>query len=82
MGRLSAWGFEFFPRAVFFPTVQEKTGLIGFPNQSDWFRPVGCREGFFSKGVSVVPWLLLFTCGKALEAFWVSREFWGVSGQI
>jgi hypothetical protein len=34
---------------VFFPTVQAKTGLTGFPNWSDRFRPVGCREVFLSK---------------------------------
>jgi hypothetical protein len=34
-----------------------------------------------SKGVSVVPWLLLFKGGKPLEVFWVLGEFWGVSGQ-
>jgi hypothetical protein len=56
---------------VFFPTVQAKTGLIGFPDRSDRFRPVGCREGFLSKEVSVVPWLLLFQGGKAFEVFWV-----------
>jgi hypothetical protein len=60
---------------VFFPTIQAKTGLTSFPNQSDWFRPVGCREVFLSKEVSVVPWLLLFRCGKALEVFWVFGEF-------
>jgi hypothetical protein len=27
-----------------------------------------------------VLWLLLFKGGKALEVFWVSAEFWGVSG--
>jgi hypothetical protein len=27
-----------------------------------------------SKEVSVVPWLLLFGCGKALEVFWVFGE--------
>jgi hypothetical protein len=63
------WKGGVFPRAVFFPTVQEKTGLTGFPNRSDRFRPVGCREGFLSKEVSVAPWLLLFRCGKALEVF-------------
>jgi hypothetical protein len=36
---------------------------------------VGCREGFLSKEVSVALWLLLFICGKALEAFWVFGEF-------
>jgi hypothetical protein len=40
--RSIAWGFEFFPQAVFFLTVQAKTGLTGFPNQSKWFRPVDC----------------------------------------
>jgi hypothetical protein len=60
---------------VFFPTVQAKTGLTGFPNWSDLFRPVGCREVFLSKEVSVVPWLLLFRGGKALEVVWVFGEF-------
>jgi hypothetical protein len=59
---------------VFFPTVQAKTGLTGFPNRSNRFRPVGCREGFLSKEVSVVLWLLLFRSGKALEMFWVFGE--------
>jgi hypothetical protein len=40
-------------QAVFFPTVQEKTGLTSFPNLSDRFRPVGCRERFLSKKVFV-----------------------------
>jgi hypothetical protein len=66
---------------VFFPTVEAKTDLTGFPNRSDWFRRVGCREGFLSKEVSVALWLLLFRGGKALEVFWVSGEFWGVSRQ-
>jgi hypothetical protein len=81
IGRSIAWSFEFFPQAVFFPTIQAKTGLTGFPNRFDRFRRVGCREGFLSKGVSVELWLLLLKGGKALEVFWVSREFWGVSGQ-
>jgi hypothetical protein len=81
MGRSIAWSFEFFPRAVFFLTVQAKTGLTGFPNRSDRFLPMGCQEGFLSNGVSVVPWLLLFKGGKPLEVFWVLGEFWGVSGQ-
>jgi hypothetical protein len=68
-------GLSFFPRAVFFPTVQDKTGLTGFPNRSDRFHLVGCREGFLSKEVSVALWLLLFRCGKAHEVFWVFGEF-------
>jgi hypothetical protein len=60
---------------VFFPTVQAKTGLTGFPNQSDRFRLVGCREVFLSKEVSVALWLRLFRCLKALEVFWVLGEF-------
>jgi hypothetical protein len=36
---------------MFFLTVQAKTGLTGFPNRSDRFRPVGCREGFFEQGI-------------------------------
>jgi hypothetical protein len=74
IGRLIGGSVKFFPRAVFFPTVHAKTGLIGFPNRPDRFRPVGCREVFLSKEVSVVPWLLLFRCGKALEVFWVFGE--------
>jgi hypothetical protein len=77
IGRSIPWSFEFFLRAVFFPTVQAKTGLTGFPNQSGQFRPVGCRERFLRKGVSVAQLLLLFRCGKALEVLWVSGEFLG-----
>jgi hypothetical protein len=77
IGRSIGGRFEFFPRAVFFLTIQAKTGLTNFPNQSGRFFPVGCREGFLSKGVSVALWLLLFWCGKALEVFWVSGEFLG-----
>jgi hypothetical protein len=69
IGRSIAWGFEFFLLAVFYPTVQAKTDLTGFPNRSDRFRPVGCREGFLSKEVSIVLWLLLFRGGKAFEVF-------------
>jgi hypothetical protein len=61
---------------MFFPTVKAKTGLTGFPNRPDRFpKPVGCREGFLSKEVSVALWLLFFRCGKALEVFWVFGEF-------
>jgi hypothetical protein len=67
---------------VFFPTVQAKTGLTSFPNQSDQFRPVGCREGFLNKGVSVALCLLLFRGGKALEVFWVSGSFGEFLGKI
>jgi hypothetical protein len=66
---------EFFPRAVFFPTVLAKTGLTGFPNRSDRFHPLGCREGFLSKEISVASLLHLFGCGKALEVFRVFGEF-------
>jgi hypothetical protein len=55
--------------------------MASFRNWSDRFSPMGCREGFLRKRVSVMLWLLLFKGGKALEVFWVSREFWGVSGQ-
>jgi hypothetical protein len=60
---------------VFFPTVQAKTDLTGFPNRSNRFRPVGCREGFLSKEVSVALCLLLSRCGKDIEVFWVFGEF-------
>jgi hypothetical protein len=49
--------------------------MTGFPNQTNRFSPVGCREEFLRKRVSVVLWLLLFKGGKALEVFWA------VSGQ-
>jgi hypothetical protein len=75
IGRSIGGRFEFFPRVEFFSTVQAKTGLTGFPNRSDRFRPVGYREGFLSKEVSVAPWLHSFRCGKALEVFWVFGEF-------
>jgi hypothetical protein len=81
IGRSIAWSFEFFPAGCVLPDCPGKTGLTGFPNRSDRFSPLGCREGFLSKGVSVVIWLLLFKGGKALEVFWVSGSFWGVSGQ-
>jgi hypothetical protein len=70
--------FEFFPRGEFFPTVQTKTSLTGFPNQSDRFSPVGCREESLSKEVSVELLLFLFKGEEVLE---VGRVFWGVSGQ-
>jgi hypothetical protein len=60
---------------VLFPTVQAKTGLTSFPNRSDRFRPVGCRERFLSKEVFAALWLRLFRCGKAFEAFGVLGEF-------
>jgi hypothetical protein len=75
IGRSIGRRVEFFPCALFFPTVQAKTGLTGFPNWSDRFRLVGCREGFLSKEVSVALWLLLFMCRKALEVVWVFGEF-------
>jgi hypothetical protein len=62
---------------VFFPNVQAKTGLTGFPNRSDWFRPVGCREEFLSKEVPVVLWLFLFKGGEVLEAGFLSEGFLG-----
>jgi hypothetical protein len=62
---------------VFFPTVQAKTDLTGFPNRSDRFHPVGCREEFLSKEVPVVLWLFLFKGGKVLEARFLSEGFLG-----
>jgi hypothetical protein len=66
---------------VFFPTIQAKTGLTGFPNQSDRFSPVGCREEFLSEKVSVVLWLFLFRGGEVLEVGFLSVGFLGSSGQ-
>jgi hypothetical protein len=73
--------FEFFPRVEFFPTVQAKTSPTGFPNRSDRFSPVGCREEFLSKEVPVVLCLFLFKGGEVIEAGFLSDGFWGVSGQ-
>jgi hypothetical protein len=57
------------------PTVQAKTGLTGFPNRSDRFRPVGCRGRSLSKEVFAALWLRLFRYGKAFEVFGVFGEF-------
>jgi hypothetical protein len=54
IGRSIGGRFEFFPRVEFFPTIPTKAGLTGFPNRSDRFSPVGYREEFLSKEVSVV----------------------------
>jgi hypothetical protein len=54
---------------VFFPTVQAKTGLTGFPTGLTGFALWAVEKCLLSKEVSVVPWLLLFRCGKALEVF-------------
>jgi hypothetical protein len=77
IGKSIAGRTEFFPRVEFFPTVQTKTGLNGFPNRSNRFSPVGCREEFLSAEVSVMLWLFLFKGGEVLE---VERVFLGVSG--
>jgi hypothetical protein len=78
IGRLE---FCVFAAGCVLPDCPGKTVLTGFPNRSDWFSPVGSREEFLSKGVSVVLWLLLFKGGKALEVFWVLGKFWGASRQ-
>jgi hypothetical protein len=38
--------FEFFPRAVFFPTIQAKTGLTGFPTGLTGFALWAVENGF------------------------------------
>jgi hypothetical protein len=75
--RSIAWSVEFFPRAVFFPTVQAKpvwpvsqAGLISFS-------PVGYHEGFLSEKASVVLWLFLFKGGDVLEAICILEGFSG-----
>jgi hypothetical protein len=75
IGRSIGRRFEFFSRVEFFPTVQTKTGLTSFPNQSDRFSPVGCREEILSKEVSVVLLLFLFKGGEVLKAGRVFGEF-------
>jgi hypothetical protein len=67
IGRSIGGCVEFFPRAVFFPTVQANTGPTGFT--------LWVSRRVLSKEVSFVPWLHLFRCGKALEVFWVFGEF-------
>jgi hypothetical protein len=72
--------FQFFPRVEFFPTVQTKIGLTGFPNRSKRFSPVGCHEEFLSKEVPVVLLLFLFKGGEVLEAGMVFGEFLDITG--
>jgi hypothetical protein len=55
--------------------------LTGFPSRSDRFSPVGCREVFLSRKVSVVLWLFLFKGGEVLEVAFVSEGFSASSGQ-
>jgi hypothetical protein len=76
IGRSIGGRFEFFPRVEFFLTFQTKTGLTGFPNRSDGFSPVVCREEFLSKEVSIVLWLFLFKGGEVLEAGRVMGSVW------
>jgi hypothetical protein len=75
IGKLIGGRFEFFPWVEFFPTVQTKIGLTGFPNRSDWFSPMVCQEEFLSKEVPIVLWLFLFKGGEVLEAGRVFGEF-------
>jgi hypothetical protein len=75
IGRLIGGRFQFLPRVEFFPTVQTKIGLTGFPNRSDQFSPVGCSEEFLIKKVPVVQWLFLFKGGEVLEDERVFGEF-------
>jgi hypothetical protein len=77
IGRSIGWRFEFFPQVEFFPTVQAKTGLTGFPNRSYRFSPVGCCEEFLSKEVPVMLWLFLFKGGEVLEVGFLSEGFLG-----
>jgi hypothetical protein len=76
IGRSIGGRFEFFPWVEFFPTVQTKTGLTGFPNRSDRFSPVGYREEFFSRKSLVCNG---YSCSKE-ERFLRQEEFLGVSG--
>jgi hypothetical protein len=80
IGRTIAWSFEFFPRIEFFPTVQAKTGLTGFPNWSDRFSPVGCPKEFLTEKVPVMLWLFFLKGGEVLEVGFLSKgslgSFW------
>jgi hypothetical protein len=75
IGKSIGGRFEFFLRVEFFPTVQTKTGLTCFPNWSDRFSLLGCREEILSKEVPVVLWLFLFRGGEVLEAGRVFGKF-------
>jgi hypothetical protein len=77
IGRSIGGRFEFFPRIEFFPTIQAKTSLTGFPNRSDRFSLLDCREEFLSKEVPVVLWLFLFKGGEVLEAGFLLEGFLG-----
>jgi hypothetical protein len=79
--RLRFGGFRWFLEGCVLPDCPGKTDLIGFPNRSDLFSPVGCREEFLSKKVSVVLWLFLFRGGEVLEAGFLLEGFLGSSGQ-
>jgi hypothetical protein len=76
-----SWGVlgQFWSRRCFGDFL-DKTGLTGLPNRPDQFSPVGCREEFLSRKVSVVLWLFLFKWGEVLEVFWGSFSLEGVSG--
>jgi hypothetical protein len=83
IGRSIGGRVEFFPRAVFFPNVQVKTGLTGFLNRSDRFRPVGYREGFWARK-SLLLYGFFFSdverflwCFGSLGCFW-TKSVWPV----
>jgi hypothetical protein len=65
--------FEFSSRVEFFPTVQTKTGLTGFPNRSDRFSPAGCREEFFEQGSPCCSMAILV---HRRRGSWSKKGFW------
>jgi hypothetical protein len=74
IGRSISWSFEFFPRAVFLPTAQAKTGLTGFSTwaveKGFWARESMLHYGFFCSDVE-----------RVLRCFGSHWSFWGVSEQ-
>jgi hypothetical protein len=51
--------------------------VTGFPNLSDRFSPVGCREEFLSEKVPILLWVFLFKGGEVLEAGFLPEGFLG-----
>jgi hypothetical protein len=69
IGRSIGGRVEFFPRAVFFPTVQAKTGLTGF---ALW----AAEKGFLSKEISVALWFFCSDVERLLRCFGFLWSFW------
>jgi hypothetical protein len=76
IGRSIGGSVELFSRTVFFPAVQAKTGLTGFPNRSDRFCPVGCREGFWARKFLLFHGFFCSDVERLLRCFGSLGRFW------